>query len=68
MWGITKQMIRIAEDPRFDKEDAGTVAGILAEMDTTDKETRKAMLARLYEIYQRNYHTIRNDKKNHKTQ
>ena len=38
------------------------------EMDTTDNETRKAMTARLYEIYQRNYHAMKNYKKNAKKQ
>ena len=63
---IIENMIKVAEDPRFDKEDAATVGNIIAETDTTDKELRKTMIERLKEIYQRNYHRMKNDKKNEK--
>ena len=63
---IIENMIKVAEDPRFDKEDAATVANIIAEIDTTDKELRKTMIERLKEIYQRDYHRMKNDKKSDK--
>ena len=60
---IVEHMIKVAEDPRFDKEDAATVANIIAEIDTTDKELRKTMIERLKKIYQRDYHRMKTIKR-----
>ena len=46
-----EQMIRLSKAPGFDKEVAGIVAAILQEMDTSDPETRKAMIVRLKDIH-----------------
>ncbi len=52
-------MIRLSKAPGFDKEDAGIVAAILEEMDTSDPEARKAMIVRSKDIYDRNFHEMK---------
>ncbi len=57
-------MIRLAQKPGFDKDDAKIVAHILAEFDGSDNKARNAMLVRLKEVYIRNYYGVKNDKNN----
>ena len=59
-------MKRLANAPVLHSEDAATLANIMAEINTTNKELRTDMLARLKDIYIKNYYNVKNNKKNEK--
>ena len=54
-------MIRLSKAPGFDKEDAGIVAAILYETDTSNPENRKATIVQLKDIYGRYFHELKKE-------
>ena len=60
---VIEEIKRLVKMSGFNSDDATTVAHILAEFDGSEHKARTALLARLREIYVRNFWGVKNNKK-----